>query len=77
MRGDIKKDDAVIFDFILHKMLKIDERVVYADRKIVYLEPQDENVNMYTVITIDASGRTRKYSKECKPLAKWLQIATM
>lgn len=76
MKG-LKKDDAVIFDFVLHKMLKLNERVVFADKKLVYLEPFEENVTEYVIITVDDDGTVRKYAKECKPLEKWLQIATL
>lgn len=73
----MKKDDAVMFDFILHKMLKINERIIYADRKLIYLAPFEENAQEYVIITIDDAGTVRKYAKECKPLEKWLQIAIM
>ncbi len=73
----MKKDDAVMFDFILHKMLKINERIISADKKLIYLAPFEENVQEYVIITIDDSGTVRKYAKECKPLEKWLQIATL
>lgn len=73
----MKKDDAVMFDFILHRMLKINERIIFANKKLVYLEPFEENVQEYVIITLDDAGTVRKYAKECKPLEKWLQIATM
>lgn len=74
---EIKKDPDVMFDFILEKMLKIDERILFADRKLVYLEPNDENAMMYHIITLDSTGTVRKYAKECKPLHKWTLIETM
>ena len=73
----MKKDDAVMFDFILHKMLKINERIIYADKKLSYLAPFEENVQEYVILTLDDTGTVRKYAKECKPLEKWLQIAIM
>ena len=73
----MKKDEGVIFDFVLHKMLKLDERIIYADRKMIYLAPFEENCQEYVIITLDSQGTVRKYAKECKPLEKWLQIATL
>ena len=73
----MKKDDAVMFDFILHRMLKINERIIFANKKLIYLAPFVENVQEYVIITIDDTGTVRKYAKECKPLEKWLQIATL
>ena len=73
----MKKDDIVMFDFILHKMLKLNERIIYADKKLIYLQPFEENCTEYVIITLDDTGTVRKYAKECKPLEKWLQIATL
>ena len=73
----IIKDDAVMFDFILHKMLKLNERIIYADKKLIYLQPFEKNCTEYVILTLDDTGTVRKYAKECKPLKKWLQIATL
>lgn len=73
----IMKDDAVMFDFILHKMLKLNERIIYADKKLIYLQPFEENCTEYVILTLDDTGTVRKYAKECKPLEKWIQIATL
>ena len=64
----MKKDDAVMFDFILHKMLKINERIIYADRKMIYLAPFEENVQEYVIITIDDTGTVRSMPKNVNRL---------
>lgn len=76
MKG-YKKDDTVIFDFVLNRMLKLNERIIYAEKKLIELHPFEENCTEYVIITLDDSGTVRKYAKECKPLEKWLQIAVM
>lgn len=69
------KDDNIIFDFITHRMLKVNERVIYAQHKTVALDSGD--ADYYDLKTIDDSGTVRRYMKECIPHDKWVQIQTM
>ena len=77
----MKKDDSVIFDFIQHKMLKLNERIIYANKLVypaVYDDQDDEAY--YKLITCDESGTIRKYIKFLNRASapdKWQVINTM
>ena len=76
------KDDNVIFDFIQHKMLKLDERVIYADKKVYlsYNDMEDDEL-YYKVLTISKSGTVRKYVRFLntanKDTDKWMLMNTL
>ena len=75
------KNDEVIFDFILCKMLNINEMVIYADKKLyTSLNDDEDDECYYKIITLDASGTIRKYIKvlsTAKMPGGWCLINTM
>lgn len=75
------KNDEVIFDFILCKMLNINEMVIYADKKLYTSLNDDEDDDCYyKIITLDTSGTIRKYIKvlnTAKQPDGWCLINTM
>lgn len=65
------KDNDVIFDFICDKMYKKDEAIVYAAKQLV------EDDYFYKIITLDNTGRVKKYVKDCIPGSTWIWIEAM
>lgn len=59
----MKKDKDIIFDFILEKMLKPNERVLFST-KLLYNDSITGDYLVYKVVTVDEKSRIRIYVKD-------------
>lgn len=59
----MKKDKDIIFDFILEKMLKPNERVLFST-KLLYNDSITGDYLVYKVVTVDENSRIRIYVKD-------------
>lgn len=69
-------DNNVSFDFIADKMLKLDERIIYA-KKLIYNDSITGDYLVNKVVTADDKGRIRAYVKDLQSVNKYLLIDTM
>lgn len=69
-------DDNVSFDFITDKMLKLDERIIYAQR-LIYNDSITGDYLVNKVATADAKGKIRIYVKDLQEVNKYLKIGTV
>ena len=69
-------DSNVSFDFISDKMLKLDERIIYA-QKLIYNDSITGDYLVNKVVTADDKGRIRAYIKDLQKVNKYLQIGTV
>lgn len=69
-------DDNVSFDFITDKMLKLDERIIYAQR-LIYNDSITGDYLINKVVTADDKGHIRSYIKDLQKVNKYLQIGTV
>lgn len=69
-------DDNVSFDFITDKMLKLDERIIYAKR-LIYNDSITGDYLINKVVTADDKGRIKAYVKDLQSVNKYLLIDTM
>lgn len=69
-------DDNVSFDFITDKMLKLDERIIYAQR-LIYNDSITGDYLINKVVTADDKGHIRAYIKDLQKVNKYLQTGTV
>ena len=69
-------DDNVSFDFITDKMLKLDERIIYAKR-LIYNDSITGDYLVNKVATADDKGKIRIYVKDLQEVNKYLKIGTV
>lgn len=69
-------DDNVSFDFITDKMLKLDERIIYAQR-LIYNDSITGDYLVNKVVTADDKGHIRAYIKDLQEVNKYLKIGTV
>ena len=69
-------DNNVSFDFITDKMLKLDERIIYAQR-LIYNDSITGDYLVNKVVTADDKGHIRSYIKDLQKVNKYLQIGTV
>lgn len=69
-------DENVSFDFITDKMLKLDERIIYAQR-LIYNDSITGDYLINKVVTADDKGRIKAYVKDLQSVNKYLLIDTM
>ena len=69
-------DSNVSFDFIADKMLKLDERIIYAQR-LIYNDSITGEYLINKVVTADDKGRIRAYIKDLQKVNKYLQTGTV
>ena len=69
-------DDKVSFDFISDKMLKLDERIIYA-KKLIYNDSITGDYLVNKVVTADDKGKIRIYVKDLQEVNKYLKIGTV
>ena len=69
-------DNNVSFDFITDKMLKLDERIIYAQR-LIYNDSITGDYLINKVVTADDKGHIRAYIKDLQKVNKYLQIGTV
>ena len=69
-------DDNVAFDFISDKMLKLDERIIYAQR-LIYNDSITGDYLINKVVTADDKGHIRAYVKDLQKVNKYLQTGTV
>lgn len=66
----------VSFDFITDKMLKIDERIIYAQR-LIYNDSASGSYFINKVVTVDDRGCIRAYIKDLQNNTNYLQIGKL
>lgn len=69
-------DDKVSFDFITERMLKLDERIIYA-QKLIYNDSITGDYLVNKVVTADDKGKIRIYVKDLQEVNKYLKIGTV
>ena len=69
-------DENVSFDFITDKMLKLDERIIYAQR-LIYNDSITGDYLINKVVTADDKGHIRAYIKDLQKVNKYLQTGTV
>ena len=69
-------DSNVSFDFMVDKMLKLNERIIYAKR-LIYNDSITGDYLVNKVVTADDKGRIRAYVKDLQSVNKYLLIDTM
>lgn len=69
-------DENVSFDFIADKMLKLDERIIYAKR-LIYNDIVTGEYLVNKVATVDDKGHIRVYVKDLQEVRKYLKTGTM
>lgn len=69
-------DSNVSFDFITDKMLKLDERIIYAKR-LIYNDSITGDYLVNKVVTADDKGKIRIYVKDLQEVNKYLKIGTV
>lgn len=76
MEEIINNDYNVTFDFIADKMLKLNERIIFA-KKLMYNDSITGDYLIYKVVTADGKGHIRAYIKDLQKGNKYLQIGTV
>lgn len=69
-------DDNVAFDFISDKMLKLDERIIYAQR-LIYNDSITGDYLVNKVATADDKGKIRIYFKDLQKVNKYLKAGIL
>lgn len=69
-------DSNVSFDFITERMLKLDERIIYAQR-LIYNDSVTGDYLVNKVVTADDKGKIRIYVKDLQEVNKYLKIGTV
>lgn len=69
-------DSNVSFDFITERMLKLDERIIYAQR-LIYNDSITGDYLVNKVVTADDKGKIRIYVKDLQEVNKYLKIGTV
>ncbi len=69
-------DSNVSFDFITERMLKLDERIIYAQR-LIYNDSITGDYLVNKVVTADDKGKIRIYVKDLQEVNKYLRIGTV
>lgn len=72
----MKVNADISMDFITDKMLKLDERIIYAQR-LIYNDSITGDYLINKVVTADDKGRIRAYVKDLQSVNKYLLIDTM
>lgn len=72
----MKVNADVSMDFINDKMLKLDERIIYAQR-LIYNDSITGDYLVNKVVTADDKGKIRIYVKDLQSVNKYLLIDTM
>lgn len=69
-------DNNVSFDFITDKMLKLEERIIYAKR-LIYNGDASGHYFINKVVTVDNRGCIRAYIKDLQNNTNYLQIGKL
>lgn len=69
-------DEKVSFDFITDKMLKLDERIIYAKR-LIYNDSIVGDYLINKVVTADDKGKIHIYAKDLQNVNKYLEIGKL
>ena len=69
----MKKDKDIIFDFILEKMLKPNERVLFS-AKLLYNDSITGDYLVYKVVTVDDKSRIRIYVKDLQQSSGYMKV---
>lgn len=72
----MKVNADISMDFINDKMLKLDERIIYAQR-LIYNDSITGDCLINKVVTADDKGRIRAYIKDLQGVNKYLLIDTI
>ena len=66
-------DEDIVFDFITAKMLKKNERVVFANN-LLYNDSVSGDYHIYKIVTIDEFGKVRAYVKDIQSSGEYIQV---
>lgn len=69
-------DDNISFDFIADRMLKLNERIIYAQR-LIYMDSITGDYLINKVVTADDKGRIRAYIKDLQKVHRYIMIGTV
>lgn len=69
-------DDNISFDFIADRMLKLNERIIYAQR-LIYIDSITGDYLINKVVTADDKGRIRAYIKDLQKVHRYIMIGTV
>ena len=72
----MKVNADLAMDFINDKMLKLDERIIYAQR-LIYNDSITGDYLINKVVTADDKGHIRSYIKDLQKVNKYLQTGTV
>lgn len=72
----MKVNADISIDFINDKMLKLDERIIYAQR-LIYNDSITGDYLINKVVTADDHGRIRAYIKDLQKVNKYLNTGTV
>lgn len=69
-------NEDISFDFIADRMLKLNERIIYAQR-LIYMDSITGDYLINKVVTADDKGHIRSYIKDLQKVNKYLQTGTV
>ena len=72
----MKVNADIAMDFINDKMLKLDERIIYAQR-LIYNDSITGDYLINKVVTADDKGKIHVYAKDLQNVNKYLEIGTV
>ena len=69
-------NEDISFDFIADRMLKLNERIIYAER-LIYMDSITGDYLINKVVTADDHGRIRAYIKDLQKVHRYIMIGTV
>ena len=69
-------NEDISFDFIADRMLKLNERIIYAER-LIYMDSITGDYLINKVVTADDKGRIRAYIKDLQKVHRYIMIGTV
>lgn len=69
-------NEDISFDFIADRMLKLNERIIYAQR-LIYMDSITGDYLINKVVTADDHGRIRAYIKDLQKVHRYIMIGTV
>ena len=69
-------NEDISFDFIADRMLKLNERIIYAER-LIYIDSITGDYLINKVVTADDKGRIRAYIKDLQKVHRYIMIGTV
>lgn len=69
-------NEDISFDFIADRMLKLNERIIYAER-LIYMDSITGDYLINKVVTADDKGKVRAYIKDLQKVHRYIMIGTV